>query len=284
MLLTRNKLLRQIAGFCETFSFLQLKLLVKHRQRALSFPGHIFRKYMMLAQSDRWRAVSLEELVPPSNHLTVQVRHTPGGGLYSSLLEIAALGLLTCYRQPESIFEFGTFRGRTALNFALNSPEDSVVYTLDLPDDQRLNATKQACPDDARIIQQCRTGIDFRGTPFETKIRQLYGNSLTFDFSPFIGKIDIVFIDGAHHYSAVRSDTENALKLLRPGGMIIWHDFANYGDYHDVTRAILEIFPGEEILQIEDTQLAVYWPERAAFGRQQTARAENPLERTVVAV
>ena len=35
--------------------------------------------------------------------------------------------------EPTCIFEIGTFRGRTAMNFALNSPETCRVFTLDLP-------------------------------------------------------------------------------------------------------------------------------------------------------
>jgi hypothetical protein len=70
--------------------------------------------------------------------------------------------------------------------------------------------------------------------------------------------MDIVFVDGAHHYAAVVSDTRNALKITRPGGWVIWHDFANYGDYNDVTRAVLSLLRGEEVVQIDSTQLAVH--------------------------
>jgi hypothetical protein len=80
--------------------------------------------------------------------------------------------------------------------------------------------------------------------------------------------MDLVFVDGCHHYEAVMSDTTNALEILKPGGLLIWHDFANSGDYHDVTRAILDVLPAEEIFQIEDTQLAFYWPNHPRLGRQ----------------
>ena len=46
--------------------------------------------------------------------------------------------------------------------------------------------------------------------------------------------------------------------MIRPGGCILWHDFANYGDYHDVTRGILDVIPSDRIVQIADTELAVY--------------------------
>jgi hypothetical protein len=56
----------------------------------------------------------------------------------------------------------------------------------------------------------------------------------------------------------VISDTKNALAMLRPGGYVVWHDFANYGDYNDMTRGVLDLLPGREVIQIENTQLAVY--------------------------
>jgi predicted O-methyltransferase YrrM len=277
MFFPRNKALRKFIGFCATVNFLQLKLLLKQPARATSFAGHIFRKYLMLAKFDGWSAITMDELVPASAQIQVQLHHLEGGGLNSSLLEIACLGLLARYSQAKKIFEIGTFRGRTALNFAANSSPECMVYTLDLPESERENILHEAYPDDARIIQQCRVGIEFRGSPLEGKIRQLYGNSMTFDYSPYVGEMDIVFIDGCHHYAAVRSDTENALKMLRPGGMIIWHDFGNFGDYYDVTRAVRELFPPNEILQIEDTQLAVYWPGRKKISGKVNALHEELL-------
>jgi hypothetical protein len=34
-----------------------------------------------------------------------------------------------------------------------------------------------------------------------------------------------VFIDGGHSRDVVASDTSRALELVRPGGLVIWHDF-----------------------------------------------------------
>ena len=111
---------------------------------------------------------------------------------------------------------------------------------------------------DTYIVQNSQTGCDYRGTDVSHKIRQLLGNSLAYDFSQYAGRMDLVFVDGAHHYDAVVSDTKNGLAMLRPGGYLVWHDFANYGDYNDVTRGILDLLPGNEVIQIENTQLAVY--------------------------
>jgi hypothetical protein len=111
---------------------------------------------------------------------------------------------------------------------------------------------------DALIIANSETGCDYRGKAFDAKIEQLYGDSQTFDFSPWAESIDIVYVDGAHHYDAVRRDTENALRMVRPGGYVLWDEFANYGDYHDVTRAVLDTLPGGTFCQVANTQLAVY--------------------------
>jgi predicted O-methyltransferase YrrM len=156
------------------------------------------------------------------------------------------------------IFELGTFRGRTALNFALNSPTDCRVFTLDLDPNGRNAVIDRVNAADASIIQASETGRDYRGSDVEHKIEQLYGDSTRFDFRPFSGQVDLVFVDGGHDYEVVRSDTRNALAMVRPGGLVVWHDFANYGDYYDVIRAVFDEVPRDEVYQIANTQLAVF--------------------------
>jgi len=42
----------------------------------------------------------------------------------------------------------------------------------------------------------------------------LFGDSASFDYSPYHGRVDLFFIDGAHSYEYVRSDTLNANEVL----------------------------------------------------------------------
>jgi len=258
MLMIKNKGLRKFSGFLETLSWLQLKLLVRRPEAALKFPSFVFRRYMMLAKSERWNSVSIEDFVDTAARLQITLVHLQGRGLHNCMLELAYLALIALSSKPKAIFEIGTFCGRTALHFALNTPEDCMIYTLDLPDNERPAIAPGINEADARLIQQCQTGLEYRGTRVEKKIQQLYGNSVHFDFGPYIEKVDVVFVDGCHDYSVVRSDSINALRMVKPGGLVIWHDFANYGDYHDVTRAVLELVPAKDLYQIGDTQLAVY--------------------------
>jgi predicted O-methyltransferase YrrM len=92
----------------------------------------------------------------------------------------------------------------------------------------------------------------------EHKITQLYGDSRTFDFAPYLEDIDLVYVDGAHDYEAVKRDTENAIAMLRPGGYALWDEFCNYGDYNDVTRTIVDTIPSGQFVHVANTQLAVY--------------------------
>lgn len=258
MLLIKNKTMRLAFGMLETFNLLFVRLLIKNPSRSRMFPGKIFREYMSLVEKDRWVCKDIFDIltIPPGTRIVLE--HMPGQGIVAKLDELAYLALFARVCKPQNIFEIGTYRGRTALNFALNSPEDCTVWTLDLPPYERDSFLDKVNPADKFIIETSYTGVDYKGKDCQHKIKQLYGNSLEFDFSPYYERMDIVFIDGAHHYEAVSSDTSNALKMVKPGGWIIWHDFANYGDYNDVTRAILDLIPADKIIQVSNTQLAVY--------------------------
>src|SRR5207249_2287328 len=47
----------------------------------------------------------------------------------------------------------------------------------------------------------------------------------TFDYTPYAGRMDVVFVDGAHSYNYVVNDTERALEMLAPGGTVAWDDY-----------------------------------------------------------
>ncbi len=58
------------------------------------------------------------------------------------------------------------------------------------------------------------------------RVCQILCDSRQWDVSPFpVGFFDTALIDGGHFPDVVASDTEKALGLLRPGGLMMWHDF-----------------------------------------------------------
>jgi hypothetical protein len=98
--------------------------------------------------------------------------------------------------------------------------------------------------DDAHIRGAVRESrYLFADSPVASAIDLLFGDSATFDFAPYHELIDLFFIDGAHSYEYVRSDTLHALACVRPGGVVAWHDFGRTG-LNGVSRLLLELRAG----------------------------------------
>lgn len=144
-----------------------------------------------------------------------------------SLLELIILNMIVASRKPMCIFELGTFDGRTTLNLAANAPR-AEIYTIDLPASDEDNTALEMTVWDHKFVQKPRSGARFVGTPWASRITQLYGDTASFDFSRWYGRVDFVFVDAAHSAPYVCNDTEIALRMIgdRPGA-IAWHD---YGD------------------------------------------------------
>lgn len=67
---------------------------------------------------------------------------------------------------------------------------------------------------------------------------------------------DVAFIDGDHGRAAVTHDTMLARQLVRPGGMIIWHDYHDLGNV-DVCEVLHEqAAAGAPIVAVQGTWLA----------------------------
>lgn len=127
--------------------------------------------------------------------------------------------------KPRRIFEIGTFRGRTTLGMAMNmdEDEDSRVFTLDLltPFASMEARDRLLMLDREEIGAIYRTFSDYPG-----KIVQLFGNSKRFNFAPYHGMMDLVFVDGSHDFWSVVFDLYNAKQMVTEAGTIICHDYA----------------------------------------------------------
>jgi predicted O-methyltransferase YrrM len=168
--------------------------------------------------------------------------------------DLIALMMLTQIKKPATIFEIGTLHGCSALHFALNAP-NAKIFTLDLPLNQKplLNTTRV----DTNLMGegQKRTLV-FDHLHQQNRITCLYGDSATFDFSPFHNSVDLFFIDGAHHYEYVRNDTLKALQCVKPGGVVAWHDYGRCG-VNGVSRWLNEFrAQGNNVQRIRGGSLA----------------------------
>ena len=176
-------------------------------------------------------------------------------------VEVQVLAALTRHLNPRTVFEIGTYNGFTTFHFAHNMEAQAEIFTLDLPADAALSSGQgKLSYDDKLVIELSRKNIHnriYRGTPQESKIAELFGDSRTFDYSPYLGRMDLVFIDGNHSGDYVRSDTENAFRMLSPRGVVLWHDF-DYVVHRDVFKYLNRLSRERKIYAIRDTRYAIY--------------------------
>ena len=165
------------------------------------------------------------------------------GDFHDSLV----MACITRILQPKLYWEIGTGDGRTALLVARNTPAESSVYTLD-----------PGYPTDPK------KGQIFRGLPEAAKIKQFGDYSNRFDFGPWLGRTDLVFVDGSHDYESVLSDCELAFRLTSPSGWVLWHDAAM--DTPGVPKALKNCPRSNQIEMIAETRYALYRPRAAKRG------------------
>lgn len=200
--------------------------------------------------------ILLSELVNDASSIEVH-EAAAGDGNISALELLTIIKMIKAYN-PLRLFEMGTYDGRTTLNMAANSAPEAEVITLDLPKSGSDTARLRLEVSDRKYIDKDVSGAKYRETKYESKIRQVYGDSATYDFLPLFNTMDFVFVDAAHSYEYVCNDSKIALKMLREsGGIILWHD---YGNWDGVTKALNELFTKSRefsgLKRIEGTTLA----------------------------
>jgi predicted O-methyltransferase YrrM len=165
-------------------------------------------------------------------------------------------------KHAQRLFEFGTCTGKTAYLWARNAPPTAHIITITLaPDDvadYKAEATDDTRDTEYAVRESSHTSFMYTGTDVAPKIEQLFGDSKTLDVSPWAGTCDVVFVDGSHAYSYVKSDSEKALRLVRPGGLVLWHDYAGPGHSPGVYRAVTELAKTHAVVRIQGTALAAY--------------------------
>lgn len=172
----------------------------------------------------RFRSVLPESLLPTEGAPgRMQLAVFPRTHASVSILEFNCLILLMRQARARNIFEFGTFKGVSITQFALNLSPDSRICTLDLPDETLKTKLAVADPEDAAIARESGKG-SLVPAELRSRITFLKQDSATFDQRPYEGQMDFVFVDGAHNYDYVRNDSEKGWRMLRSGGIIAWHD------------------------------------------------------------
>jgi predicted O-methyltransferase YrrM len=126
------------------------------------------------------------------------------------LTEFAALIRLLSERELNVVLEIGTAHGGTYWTWCRLATPTAHLVSIDFPGDDEWSARLRRCP----RATQAQTLIRADSHDPET-IRSLEGLK---------GSVDLLFIDGDHSYDGVRADFEDYAPLVRPGGLIAFHD------------------------------------------------------------
>ena len=145
---------------------------------------------------------------------------TPGG-----ISDFETWILCRLAHDARRIFEFGTGTGKTTYLLARNAPGALIVTLTIAPDAALAVAPGDATEDVEAARAEAFSGFYYEGAACAGRIEQLIGDSMTFDETPYLDSCDLVFVDGGHARSHVENDTKKALRMVKPGGWVAWHDY-----------------------------------------------------------
>ena len=212
-----------------------------------SMKEEVIRRYGL---KDGLPVLDIDRLLPQHDETVSPYAYLSGATMP---IDIALLKGLARKYQVEDYFEIGTWRGESVANVAAVSGH---CVSLNLPKERIVELT------------QNRRYAELHGffSRELSQVEQLYGDSQTFDFRPHLGKYDMVFVDGDHHYDSVKKDSETAFRLLKnENSIIVWHDYAFDPESvrWNVLAAILDGTPAEKrgrLYHVSNTLCAVYLP------------------------
>ena len=163
----------------------------------------------------------------------------------------------------KKIFEFGTCSGKTTYLMGLNSSDDTKIVSITLnPDD--LNNVKKKNKDNKVsfkniFYESIYEKFLFSEKEVEKKIKIIFQNSLNLKHGTYKNEMDLIFIDGGHTYSVVKSDSEKSFEMLNENGIILWHDYVpGKRSAKDVVKYINEISKQKKIYKIKNTSLCIF--------------------------
>jgi hypothetical protein len=209
---------------------------------------------------------------PFGTSLDAEVRFLPELGRVIGGVNERELWILSVLAKgAHCLFEFGTATGRTAYLWATNAAQGAVIGTITLSPEESHTYVSAAGDSEgaerAAREEACFGTFLYSGTPVEHQIRQYFGDSKAFDETEWCGRCDVVFVDGSHAYSYIRSDTQKALRMVKPGGIVLWHDYR--GKRHitrDVFRFLNELRAEYPLVRLSGTRI-VAWRAPAEWSR-----------------
>jgi cephalosporin hydroxylase len=158
--------------------------------------------------------------------------------------------------RPRTVLEIGTAQGGLFWAFCCICPLDAMLISLDLPPSERHSGGQNI-----DVNLQCMN----RG---KQTIHVVHGNSHDQQIYSYVTKclgarrIDLLFIDGDHSYDGVSRDYDMYGALVRPGGLIAFHDIT----HTDWPECQVDRFWAELSSDPTLQPTAIYSRQRSTFG------------------
>ena len=200
--------------------------------RALNFPnsrGRDSRRIFSLVRAISPNDVASELDLPLKFSADARLAETSPRNWTMEGHDSLILGEFYRVLRPERHLEFGTWRGFGVCLCLDNSP-NTLVTTLNLPDGEFTAHGNPAYPLTEHPNKPSDAGQDigilYKEAGYSSQVDQVLIDSTEWTPGPEHEGFDTALIDGGHEASVVINDTLKALKAVRPGGYIFWHDFA----------------------------------------------------------
>jgi predicted O-methyltransferase YrrM len=145
-------------------------------------------------------------------------RSIRGYGAIQHVDELTAFAKIVRAKRPKRVLEIGTARGGMFWLLCRLAAQDGILISLDLPSDERFSGGDQQALDLAPMKSTGQTVYSIAGNSHSPEMPDRIRNILNGKF------LDLLFIDGDHTYGGVRSDYQMYLPLIRPGGLVAFHD------------------------------------------------------------
>jgi predicted O-methyltransferase YrrM len=138
--------------------------------------------------------------------------------------EINQLAALIQQRRPRTVVEIGTANGGTLFLWCQVAHPEATIVSLDLPGGMHGGGY----PYWKTWIYKRFPGVSqklhlLRGDSHQPEMLTRLKNTLPGD-----GRVDFLFIDGDHTYEGVKTDFEMYSGLVRPGGLMAFHDICKH--------------------------------------------------------
>ena len=164
--------------------------------------------------------------------------------------EIEELVKLVSEMRPKAVLEIGTARGGTLFLWTRAAAPDALIMSIDLPGGlfgggypylkKFLYECFACCSQRLELIR-----ADSHSQRTLEKVKKILGSR----------RLDFLFIDGDHRYEGVKRDYEMYSPLVRPGGIIAFHDIVPgpeefVGGVPRFWRELKKMLPRDKYLEI----------------------------------